>query len=115
MERAAFCCDLCGEWWTKREAEKDGNHFVTCSTSWIMEKLTGYYGKTIKPHRDADPNVLRDVNDGSVYSSMQLAPSDLGIILHADGARLSQSTNKKLYLIFAQCPQLAMLLLWLSV
>ena len=36
--------------------------------------------------------------------SVELSPSDLTIMIHANGAALSKSTNKKLYLIFAQCP-----------
>ncbi|XP_055349775.1 uncharacterized protein LOC129596498 [Paramacrobiotus metropolitanus] len=46
---------------------------------------------------------MRDVQDGKRFRQLQARYDDLVIVMHSDGAVLSKSTSKKLYLMFTQC------------
>jgi len=46
---------------------------------------------------------MMDISDGKRYADLELSGSDLAILVHADGAAISKSTSKKLYLMFIQC------------
>ncbi|XP_055356746.1 uncharacterized protein LOC129601863 [Paramacrobiotus metropolitanus] len=97
-----FVCECCGANFTKKEVNKDGNYFVTNPLqnilSTTMQQFGKYCGDVV---RSETP--MRDVRDGLRFQKINAGSDDLVIVMHSDGAVLSKSTNKKLYLMFTQC------------
>ena len=100
-----FRCDLCEKLWTKRELDKDGNFFATVPLHTIMTKTMERLGRFVSTDEfsEKEDGVMNDVVDGSRYSRMGVSRKDLIIIAHSDGAAISKSTSKKLYLTYVQC------------
>jgi hypothetical protein len=64
----------------------------------------GKFGKYVTVPPDIQQNrSLEDVTDGSRYAEIGLTGSDLAILVHEDGAAISKSSAKKMYLMFVQC------------
>ena len=82
---------------------KDGYHFVTSPLRWIMKMAMGKFGKYVSLPKVAETGGrMTDIPHGQRYVNMQLSESDLAVLVHADGAAISKSSKKKMYLIFVQ-------------
>ena len=95
-------CDFYDAEWDKDIVERDGNYFAVSSLHWILTNTLQGYGDRISPTScaNADCNILADVKDGERWISMAMQPSDLGISVHADGAAITKSTQRQMYLMF---------------
>ena len=106
-DKDVFVCDSCKSEWPKKHLDRDGNHFITVPIRKILQNTMDRFGKYTPPlpvfAPGEVPPVARDVTDGERFRDMILATSDLALLLHSDGAAISRSTSKKLYLIFMQC------------
>ena len=97
-----YISDLCEAEWDNKLVEKDGNHFAASSIHWLLCNILTKHGKRFSgatEHQSAS-QVLHDVKDGERWKKMGLQASDLLISVHADGAAISKSTKRKMYLIF---------------
>ena len=97
-----YHCDLCDMDWDRKVVEKDGNHFAVNPIRSIAEDALQKYGKMIDLHEARIPRTLRDVTDGSRFLQMDIPRHHIIFLFHADSAGFSESTKKKMYLIFVQ-------------
>ena len=98
-----YACDMCDIEWEKAIVEKDGNHFAVSSLHRLLTDVMDQLGKKISVKdfvRTRSNDHLHDVKDGARWRNMTLRPNDLVISVHADGAVISKSTTKKMYLVF---------------
>ena len=101
-DRRTHTCDMCDAEWEHKIVEKDGNHFVVVQLHWLLSNILKKYGRKISTATIAEGVVqlMYDVKDGERWRKMKLEGSDLVISVHADGAAISKSTNRKMYLMF---------------
>ena len=100
--RKTHICDMCDAEWDHKIVDKDGNHFVVANLHWILSDILDKHGRKISAATLANGviDTLYDVKDGERWKNMKLKDSDLVISVHADGAAISKSTQRKMYLIF---------------
>ena len=55
-----------------------------------MKVLTRHFGERITTQDSKNVSLLTDIKDGLRYKSMQLSPTNLTVMVHADGAALSK-------------------------
>ena len=99
-----FWCESCELQWPKKELDRDGNFFCTVPLRDILTKTMSRLGRFVSTDEppDAPKTEMNDVVDGLRYRKMNLSEEDLVIIAHSDGAAISKSTSKKLYLTYVQ-------------
>lgn len=59
--------------------------------------------KTNNHEQPLDDSEMRDVTDGERFLEMKLPSTDLAVLIHNDGAKISKSPVQKMFRVFVQC------------
>ena len=96
-----YHCDSCLSVWDEKTVNRDGNHFTTVDLHPLLTDVMTRLGPTVVPVQFAQQG-YRDLFDGQRYKEMNCSQDDIPISIHGDGAVLSKSTRKKVYLMFVR-------------